>query len=929
MNFIRGRSAAMAALCALAVAQTATPAPAAERKAPKARADDPLAKLSVDIPYTRMTLKNGLTLIVHEDHSAPLVATNIWYHVGAKDEPKGKTGFAHLFEHLMFNGSENFNDDFFKATQKIGATRQNGTTNPDRTNYFQVVPRNALDTILWLESDRMGHLLGVVDQARLDEQRSVVKNEMRQGDSQPYAKAEDLIIRALTPVGHPYDHSTIGSLEDLDAATLDDARSWFKAYYGPSNAVLVLSGDITPAEALAKVERYFGDIEPGEPVAHPDRWVIQRAETVRETVTDRVAQPRFIRTWNISEYGSPDTTYLKVLAEILTGDRNSRLTKRLVIDDELATDVTASVDDREIGGLFQIDVMVKPGGDTDRIEAIVDEELKRLIGSGPAAAELQRVRTRRIAAEVRAFESISAKGSVLAEGETYMGDPGAWKKRSEQFRTASPADIMRVGKAWLSAGDHVLRMLPFGNLTAAAPVDRKDMPLPVAAAPAQFPAAERATLSNGLKLVVARRSEVPLVKMTMILKTGVPEDFASITPGTGGLAMDLMSEGTTSRTGAQMTEAFNALGATFATAGGGETSQLALVALKPTLGEALDLYADAVLHPAFVPNDVERLRAQSIAAIEAGRQSPTAIASRLLPHLVFGADSPYGRLTTEATMRSIGRDDLAAFHRRWFHPDNATLVVVGDTTMAEIKPMVERAFAQWQPGAVSPVMTPTARPNSKPIIYLVDKPGTPQSVIQAAMVAPPRTAGDDIAREIFNTVFGGTFVSRVNMKLREEKGWSYGARSRYSGGQGVRLFSVGGSVQSDKTAESMVETARLLKAVTAESPISPDEMGSAREYMTRSLAGEWASNSSIASYLADQVVDRLPDDYYSHYIGRINDEAPAAVNDAARAVASQPPVWIVVGDRSKIEEKVRATGLGEVRVIDAEGKPVMSPAPAK
>ncbi len=323
---------------------------------------DPLEGLNVDVPAKKFVLKNGLTLIVHEDKSAPLVAVNIWYHVGSKNEPKGRSGFAHLFEHLMFNGSEHFNDDFFKATEKLGASDQNGTTSVDRTNYFQTVPKASLDSILWLESDRMGHLLGAIDQAKLDEQRAVVKNEKRQGENSPYSKAQDLIIAATTPYDHPYDHSTIGSMDDLDAASLDDVKQWFRDYYGPSNAVLVLAGDITPEEALVKVEKYFGDIGPGAPVSQPKSWVVKKTGTVRETAYVRAAQPVFIRVWNVSDYASADTDYLQFFAQTLAGSRTSPLVKRLVIDKQLATSAEASVNNREIGGQFSIEVAAKPGG---------------------------------------------------------------------------------------------------------------------------------------------------------------------------------------------------------------------------------------------------------------------------------------------------------------------------------------------------------------------------------------------------------------------------------------------------------------------------------------------------------------------------------------------------------------------------------------
>ncbi|MES2443947.1 MAG: pitrilysin family protein [Pseudomonadota bacterium] len=888
--------------------------------ASRAAQADPLADLSLDVPATRFVLRNGLTVIVHEDHSAPLVAVNIWYHVGSKNEPKGKAGFAHLFEHLMFNGSENFDDDFFKATQKIGASDQNGTTNPDRTNYFQTVPAGALDTILWLESDRMGHLLGAIDQGKLDEQRKVVQNEKRQGDNRPYAAAEDLVIRATTPVGHPYDHSTIGSMADLDAASLEEVRDWFRAYYGPSNAVIVLAGDITTAEARAKMEKYFGDIPPGTPVANLTSWVVRRTGTVRETVSDRVAQPRLIRTWNVSDYASPDTDYLQILASLLAGGKTSRLYKRLVLGEQLATQVGASVDNREIGGQFQIDVMLKPAADIDRVERIVDEELRRLIATGPTPAELGLVRTSTLAGFARSLESIASKAGLLAESQTYLGSADGWKAGVGRLQTATPADTQRVGRAWLSDGDYVLRMMPFGDLAASdAHADRKVMPMPAAAAPASFPAVERATLPNGLKLVVARRTGAPLVSMTLLLDTGTPADFAKVAPGTGGLVMNLLDEATTRRTGEQLAEALAGLGARLGTAGGAETGTVSLSTLKPALRPSFDLFADVVLHPAFAVADIARLKAQTLAGIAATREDPARNASRLLPRLVYGPDNPYGQILTEASVAAIGRPQIQAFYDRWFHPGNATLVVAGDATLAEIRPLVEAAFGAWPAAPVPATIAPEAVQPAKPVIYLVDKPGTPQTVIKAAVIAPPRTQGDEAAREAFGTMLGGSFTSRLNMKLREEKGWAYGAGSGFTGTRGVRLLVASASVQADRSADSMREMATILGGIGKDRPIDTAELATARDNLTLGLGNDWATSAGIASYLIDQSAARLPDDYYAHYPAAITGVSLDAANSAASSIVGHPLIWVVVGDRAKIEAAIRALDIGEVLVVDADG----------
>jgi zinc protease len=885
-------------------------------------AGDPLAGLEIDVPAKKFVLKNGLTLIVHEDKAAPLVAVNIWYHVGSKNEPAGRSGFAHLFEHLMFNGSENLNDDFFVPTQKIGATDQNGTTNTDRTNYYQTVPKSALDTILWLESDRMGHLLGAIDQAKLDEQRAVVKNEKRQGENRPYAKAGDLVIKGTVPGEHPYGHSVIGSMDDLDAASLEDVKQWFRDYYGPSNAVLVLSGDITPEEALAKVEKYFGSFDPGTPVSQPKSWPVKRSGTVREVAYDRVAQPKLMRVWNMSDYASADTDYLQFLAQILAGDRNSRLVKRLVIDEQIATGVSAEVDNRELGGQFYIEATLKPGGDIDAVERVIDEELKKLLATGPTAAEMARVRTPNVAGFVRSMESIAGKAATLAESETFLGSPGGWKLGWSRYRNAKPADLMRAGKAWLSDGDYVLHILPFGQLAAAgADADRSRLPEAGAAVPATFPAVERATLANGMELVVARRTGVPVVNMTMLLDTGVPADFAATPKGAGSFAMGLLTEGTKTRSAEALVDQLAAIGADIGGGGGGEQSSISLSALKPTLREALAIYADVVLNPAYRAENLGRVKAQTIAGLTSARQDGASAAARLFPMLMYGADSPYGRLLEESDVTALKPLDLALFHQRWVHPNNATLVVAGDTSLAEIRPLVETAFAGWQQAKVPERIVPVVPAAVSTIVYLVDRPGAPQSVIRAASIAPKRLDGDEIARDLFNTAFGGGFTSRLNMKLREEKGWAYGASSGVGGGRGSRVFTAQASVQTDKTADSMTEIAGLLKDALGGKPVSADELAKAKDAMSLGLASNWSKSGGVMGALLDEAGADLPQGYYQTYAQKIAAANLAGVNAAGLdMLRGRPLTWVIAGDLAKIEAPIRALGLGEVRVIDADGK---------
>jgi len=922
------RPIAAAAFAALIALQPAAAQPARKAPAPKPAAPaSALAALNVDVPYTRFVLKNGLTLIVHEDRKAPIVAVNVWYHVGSKNEPEGRSGFAHLFEHLMFNGSENFNDDFFKATQKLGATSQNGTTNVDRTNYFQNVPKEALDSILWLESDRMGHLLAAISQARLDEQRGVVQNEKRQSENQPYGKVYERIVRSTYPQEHPYGHSVLGSMEDLNAAKLDDVREWFRTYYGPSNAVIVLAGDISPEEARTKVEKYFGHIPPGPPVTQPKAWVAKRTGAQKEVMEDRVAQPRLYKLWNVPEYGHVDGYALDVFADVLAGDRTSRLTRRLVYEEQLATDVSVSNDQSEIAGQFDVTVTAKPGVDLERIERIVDEEMAKLIASGPTPSELSKTQIRITADMIRGLERVGGfggKSDLLAQSEVYLGSPDGWKRWFSGLKAVTAADVRAKSRQWLTDGSYSLHVVPFPTYAASAPgADRKTMPPPGAATPARFPKFERATLSNGMKVLLVERRDLPTVEMQLVTETGYGADWAAMRPGVGALAMRLLDEGTTTRDGMVMADELERLGASISAGGGGEVSFVSLSALSPTLRPALSIFADVVQNPAFRDADFQREKARQIAAIQSSKREPAVVASRVLQPLLYGPEHPYGRIQTEASVQAITRDDLTRFHRDWFRPDAATLIVVGDVSMAQLRPQLEAAFSGWKPGA--PRRIEVARPArpQRPAVYLVDQPGALQSVIVAAGVVAPRNSKDEIGIEAFNNVLGGSFVSRLNLNLREDKHWSYGAQSGIMGARGPRIFRAQAPVQTDKTRESLLEMQRELREVLTDRQITPAEIGAAREDLALRLSGRWETSSAVGASLSDLVLYGLPDDYFATYADKLRaiDQAQAT-SAGSLLIPDQNLVWVVVGDRAKIEADLRSLNLGPIQVIDADGRPV-------
>ena len=482
----------------------------------------------VDIPFQKFVLGNGLTLIVHEDHKAPIVAVNVWYHVGSKNEHPGKTGFAHLFEHLMFGGSEHFHGRYIEALERIGATDLNGTTNEDRTNYFETVPVSALDYTLWMESDRMGYMVNAIDQQTLDLQRGVVQNEKRQDENEPYALAEELMQQDTYPSGHPYSWNTLGSMEDLTAASLNDVKEWFKTFYGPSNAVLVVAGDVDPATVRKKVETYFGEIPPGPPVSRQRVWIAKMTGAHQAVYQDRVAEPRVYKVWNMPEFGSEDGDYLDMASDALANGRTSRLYKRLVYDDQISTDVAAYINPREIGGQFIIQATARPGVELARVEKAIDEELARFLADGPTAQEVQRVRTQYLANFVRGVDRVGGFGGtsdVLAMSQAYLGDPAAYQVKLRREREATPAKLQAAAKRWLSDGEYVSEVFPFGDPQASTTaVDRKQPPVTGQPPELRLPRLERTTLSSGLKVVLAERHEIPLVNFSLLVDSGYAAD---------------------------------------------------------------------------------------------------------------------------------------------------------------------------------------------------------------------------------------------------------------------------------------------------------------------------------------------------------------------------------------------------------------------
>ncbi|THD12504.1 peptidase M16 [Pseudofulvimonas gallinarii] len=913
------------------------------------------ADTAIDIPYQTFSLDNGLRVVVHTDRKAPVVAINIWYHVGSKDEQPGRTGFAHLFEHLMFQGTENYNDEFFKPFEMVGATDMNGTTSFDRTNYFANVPTTALDLGLWMASEQMGHFLGSVDQARLDEQRSVVQNEKRQSENQPYGMVWQHLLSSLFPAGHRYAHLPIGSMADLDAATLDDVRWWFRSWYGPNNAVLVLAGDIDLETARTKVTRYFGDIPAGPTMAQPPVDVPARKASTRATLPDRVAQTRLYRAWVTPQFGSRDETHLKLIGEILGGSAASRLDRRLVHQEKLVDMVSAFSGADQLAGTFIIVADIKRGVDPARVEAAIDEEIERLRRRGPDRAELDRARTSIRATFVRAIEHVggfSGKADVLAQCTVLTGDPGCFRQALARVQGASSRDLRNAARQWLAAGSHTVLVEPGerpaqaedvvsgdpGELpevaaadpryrTVASDVDRSAGPPKVEVFPdLAFPTLQRSRLDNGLAVVLARREGLPLVQMSLEIEGGYSAD-AGRKPGTASFTMNMLPESAGGRSALELAAAAESLGARIGSGASLDAGNISLSVLHENLAPALTLYADVIRRPGFFVTDIERVRAQWLAGIAQEKTQPGSLAMRLLPPLLYGRDHPYGIPFTgsgdEASIVALQQDDLIAFHRDWVRPDNATLIVVGDIAMDELLPLLEKHLGDWKaPETPRPLLHRGTVPRpSAARVFLVDQPGAVQANILVGQVVPSTADPSSLAFDIGNGVIGGTFTSRLNMNLREDKAWSYGVSTGASNALGQRPWIGYAPVQIDRTAEAITEIRREIAEFTGTRPPSSGEIAHIRTNRVHRLPGSFETGTAVLGAIAAIVRYGRPDDYVTSLRRQILDTSDDQVRAAMSVIDAEALTWVVVGDLATIEAPVRALELGEVTVLDADGRP--------
>ena len=880
-----------------------------------------------DIKYDKFTLPNGLRVIVHEDRKIPVVAVNVWYHVGSKDELPGKTGFAHLFEHLMFNGTENYNNEYFGPFQQVGATNMNGTTNNDRTNYFENVPTPALDLALWMESDRMGHLLGVVNQEKLDEQRGVVQNEKRQGENQPYGRVFIQASKATFPVGHPYSWTTIGSMEDLNAATLEDVQLWFKTYYGPNNAVLSLAGDINVDEAKKIVTKYFGDIPPGPSPIKKKKWIAKRSGEKREIMYDRVPNARIYKVWNTPEIGSPEHAHFELLASLLTGGKNSALYQELVYKRQLATSVSAFYYDREIAGQFWIAVDLANGRSLDDLEDAMDKALSDFIKKGPSAKRLKNTKTSIRASSIKGLQRVGGfggKSDLLAYSEVYSGNPGAYLEFINGIMEITNKEIKETANTWLTDGAYVLTVIPEENRSydSESTADRSKLPFPTEFPELDLPEIQRAKLSNGLEVVLAERHDVPMINLSFQIKSGHATDPLG-QPGLANFTMSMLTEGSKSFNALELSDQLEELGTDLYTSTGLDSSSINISSLKSSFEESIEIMFEVITEPTFDQEEIDRKKIRWLAAIDQSLSTPNGMVSNLIPEILYGEDHPYAKpFSGNGTRESIqwmSRDDLIDYKNRFIAPSNGTLILVGDTTLDEILPILEAQFGSWPENRMLKgaqlVYTINKEPDSRRV-FLIDKPGAVQSLIVAGQLMPGMRTPDEIDIDLMNRVIGGSFTSRLNMNLREDKSWSYGVRTRLSQYKGPRPMLVSAPVQTDKTVDSIQEIIREYDEYLSSNPAKNEELEAIVNDLSLGHIGDFETFGSLMSGLSgivsfdreDDFLDNLPAKYRSMTIDDINTAAERYIDPSIWT-------WVIVGDLSKIEQGIRELDLGEIEIL--------------
>ena len=884
----------------------------------------------VIISFEKETLPNGLEVILHQDHSIPVVAVNVWYHVGSKDEEMGRTGFAHLFEHVMFEGSKHHNQSYFEPLQKAGANL-NGSTTPDRTNYWEDVPSNFLELALWLESDRMGFLLEALDQQRFDIQRDVVKNERRQTyENRPYGMAYWHIQGSLFPLPHPYHWMTIGSQEDLDTASLEDVKDFFRRYYSPSNASLAIAGDFQRDHTMELVNRYFGDLTPGPPLPRKGRMDSALAGRVELEMRDRVSLPRLYISWPTPPDFDEDDAPLEFLQALLSDGLSSRLHRSLVYEQQIAQSVMIRYHPGEIGGQFTVQATAAPGYELAKVEAAIETEMERVRREPPTDEELTRVKNRIEASHFRQLARVGSFGGradQLNHFNVFGRDPGMINSSLDRYLAVRREDILRVSETVLNHRQVRMRVLPepsFGS-TSTSSMDRSVMPQPTQEPSFTPPSPVRQRLDNGLEIVVVEQPGLPIVSSGLMMRAGATTDPIEL-PGLASFTSQMLAEGTLSRTSQQIASEYEFIGARLSSEVRREHTLLATETLSKHWTVALNLMADLIKHPTFPEHELERVRREHLTDLRRSKDDPTAVAEHLMAGLAFSQDSGYGHPIqgTETALGSLTRKDVVDHFHKAYGPAHATFIVAGDVGLDNVVTQVQEALGDWKaqaPVGQHPEFTQDGYPSSA-TIFLVDHPGAAQSVIRALHTTIPRHHPDYFGLLLLNSAFGGQFTARLNRNLRQEKGYSYGYHSLIQWHQGPSLLFAGGSVQTAVTQESVAETLREFNDVHGVRPLDQEELDSAKAGILQGYPASFERPGQVISHLLQMVLFDLPNDYFKTVKHNIEEVTLEDVNRiGAELIRPDRLSVLVVGDRQAVEPGLRRLELPLV-LLDDDGVPV-------
>ncbi len=898
------------------------------------------------IKYEKYKMKNGLEVILSEDHRLPLVAVNLWYHVGPANEREGRTGFAHLFEHMMFEGSKHIGSKaHFRYLEGAGATGINGTTNFDRTNYFETVPSNQLDLALWLESDRMGYLLDTLDGEKLANQRDVVRNERRQSiENRPYGLAEEDIYHELFPKGHPYYAAVMGSHADIEAAQIDDIRHFSEQYYTPNNASIAIVGDFNPAAVKAQIEKYFGSIPAGPAVPKIEVKPPVITAEKRVTVTDDVELPRVYMAWITPSIYTPGDADADLLAHILGGGKSSRLYKKLVYEKQIAQDVEVDNDSELLGSVLDIQATAKPGVTPEQLEQAINAELDEIRKEGPTPAELERARNSIESDIIRKLEHLGGFGGVsdrLNQYNHYLGNPGFLPEDLQRYNNASVDSVHKLAAQDLQNNQRVVIYAVKGKkqiedvpktpeshekvaITGRMPDEpwRKNAPKPGTLAKFTLPAPQKFELKNGLTVLLVERHNLPVVAANLVVGGGAGANPVD-KPGLASFTTSMLQEGTKNRAALKLADDIDQIGAVIGTDSNYDYSSVSIRTLSKNAAPAFDVLSDMALSPSFDPKDVDRVRNERITTIMQQKDSPRALVTKAANRVVYGDKHPYGFLATgtEISNKDISRDDLVSFWKTAFVPGNAALVLAGDLTPAQARSLAEKYFGGWT-GTGKKQLPPALDNKIAKALVIMDKPDAPQTEIRLVGLGAPRSSADYVPMQVMNTALGGLFSSRINMNLREKHGYTYGAFSRFDFRHEPGLFAAGGGIRANVTAPAVSELLKEVEGIQ-QSPISPDELTLAKNAFALSLAGRFETSPDTAAIMGDLFAYDLPLDYYRTLPAKIDAVTAPEVQDMAKKyLVPGSMALIAVGDRAKIEPELVKLDVGPVEHLDYAANPV-------